>query len=211
MSCVSGMCTHRPVLFSKSIRNGNEIQCHSHGAVFNIETGRVISAPATKSLHCYPIQINQTGEILIDIETSQDTRPSTCSKCDCVDKVVIVGSGASAVACGEELIENGFKGKVEIITEDTYEPYDRTLISKRFAHVPYTDLLKMENVDYLSGTSIININTNNKQIRVKQLKNEKSRHLQCGPQKSWQLATVSYDKLVLATGHVIYSLHYSLD
>ena len=108
--------------------------------------------------------------------------------------------GASAVACGEELISYGFVGKIKIISEDEYSPYDRTLISKRFEMIPYSKLLEAKNVEFFAATSLISLAKNKNEIRVKKIKNYKSRHLQCGPLKSWELATISYDKLVIATG-----------
>ena len=50
ISCISAVCTHRPVLMSKACRTGNQIRCCSHGAIFDITSGKVLLSPATENL-----------------------------------------------------------------------------------------------------------------------------------------------------------------
>ena len=83
INCVSAVCTHRPVLMSKvrdsqswienitlnkGIRTENRIRCHSHGAIFDLASGGVIGAPATKPLNAFPLQLKISGEIEVDVE-----------------------------------------------------------------------------------------------------------------------------------------------
>ena len=126
LSCVSAVCTHRPVLISKGIRNGESLRCHCHGAVFNIQTGDVIAAPATTPLRRYSVKVDDsTDTVLVDIDQSQGQTDEANETHDGIEHIVIIGSGAAGVSAAEELLKCNFNGKISIISSDDHEPYDR--------------------------------------------------------------------------------------
>ena len=126
VSCVSAVCTHRPVLISKGIRNGESLRCHCHGAVFDIQTGDVIAAPATTPLRRYNVKVDDsTDAVLVDIEHSQGKADESYKTPDEIEHIVIIGSGAAGVSAAEELLKCNFNGKISIISSDDHEPYDR--------------------------------------------------------------------------------------
>ena len=114
----------------------------------------------------------------------------------------IGATGAAAVSAAEKLVEGGYS--VKMITADSFEPYDRTLVSKRFAHVPYTDIVN--HVDFTTDYSLVNIDENKKTVTIKNVQPKHSNHQKfatnysCGPKKNWNLVDVEYDKLIIATG-----------
>ena len=84
--------------------------------------------------------------------------------------IVVVGAGAAGTAFVEEILKssNADSLKIQILTkEDIDSPYDRTLISKRFANVPHSKISKKENVKFRSNTEILEIDENKKTIRIK--------------------------------------------
>ena len=84
--------------------------------------------------------------------------------------IVVVGAGAAGTAFVEEILKssNSDSLRIEILTkEDIDSPYDRTLISKRFANVPHSKISKNENVKFRSNTEILEIDENKKTIRIK--------------------------------------------
>ena len=137
--------------------------------------------------------------IEVDVEKKPDRKVGVSSK---DQKIVIVGSGAAAVSAAEKLVEGGYS--VKMITADSFEPYDRTLVSKRFAHVPYTDIVN--HVDFIPDYSLVNIDEKKKTITIKNVQPKHSNHQKfatnysCGPKKNWHLVDVEYDKLIIATG-----------
>ena len=199
ISCVSAVCTHRPVLMTKALRSGNQLRCCSHGAIFNIENGNVVTAPATVPLRKFPVRVGSDEFLEIDIEAKKESKPEVTPK---TEKIVIIGSGAAAVSAAEELVSNGYK--VKMITADNCAPYDRTLVSKRFAHVPYSNIL--DKIDFITDFSLVNIDEQGKKITIKNVQPKHSQHQKfatnysCGPKKNWKLVDVEFDKLILATG-----------
>ena len=54
---IDDTCTHAGGSLSEGPVQGKEVVCPWHGAVFNIETGEVLSAPASEGVRTYKIQI----------------------------------------------------------------------------------------------------------------------------------------------------------
>ena len=77
-------------------------------------------------------------------------------------------------------------------------PYDRTLISKRFAAVPYSSIHENPNVCFHRRTELLGFDPSSKTVKLKSVKEDDS--IKCGPKKRWELREMSYSKLVLATG-----------
>ena len=83
----------------------------------------------------------------------------------------------------------------------TFKTCLRTLISKRFAHVPYSKVTSSPSVNFISSSTAINLNENKQIISIKQLIDKKAKYVQCsGPKKSWDLEDIKYDRLIIATG-----------
>ena len=211
LHCISAVCTHRPVLMSKALRTGDELRCCSHGAIFSIETGSVMMAPATEPLRVFPCRLAADDVIEIDVDRYDDRTTSSGAVLDGKpDKIVIIGSGAAAVAAAEELLKDGYTN-VTMITADSCAPYDRTLVSKRFAHVPYTSVTD-ELAEFITDYSLVNLDERRKKVTIKKVEPKHSPHQKfatnysCGPRKNWLLRDVHFDKLIIATGLVTTSV-----
>jgi apoptosis-inducing factor 3 len=68
----SGICSHEFGLLADGYLDAAEctIECPLHQAVFDIRTGKALSAPATKNLNVYPVKI-EGGDILVDVDAAQ--------------------------------------------------------------------------------------------------------------------------------------------
>ena len=55
---VSDSCTHRGGSLSDGEFDGEQVQCHLHGAKFNVVTGEVIEPPARESVQVYQVRIS---------------------------------------------------------------------------------------------------------------------------------------------------------
>lgn len=92
--------------------------------------------------------------------------------------VVIIGGGAAGAAAAESLASSGVSVSV-LSKEAAAGPYDRTLISKRFAEVPLAKELN-ENISYLSNTEVLSIDPKAKTIRIKRILPDPNK-IGCGP------------------------------
>jgi len=194
ISCLSSVCSHRPVVMEKAQRHEDELRCHCHGAIFDIKSGAVRCAPALKPLQKYKIRMdNDSIEVDLDHISPQYNEKSASLS----ENVVIIGGGAAGAAAAESLASSGMSVNV-LSKEAAAGPYDRTLISKRFAEVPLTKEIN-ENISYLSNTEVLSIDPKAKTLRIKRILPDPNK-VGCGPKKKWTFEEMSYTKLIVATG-----------
>lgn len=62
-----GLCTHERVHLADGFVVDPIIECAQHGAQFNYRTGKVVRAPACKSLKTYPVKI-VSGMVMIGLD-----------------------------------------------------------------------------------------------------------------------------------------------
>ena len=96
---------------------------------------------------------------------------------------------------------------MKIITADNCAPYDRTMISKQFAHVPYSN--DLEGAEFITEFNLVNIDEKRKKISILNTKPNYNVHQKFAtnissdfrwPRKDWKLVDVEFDKLIIATG-----------
>jgi 3-phenylpropionate/trans-cinnamate dioxygenase ferredoxin subunit len=68
---VHDVCTHALESLSGGWVEGDTIECPRHGAQFSLETGEVLSPPATRPLPTFRVEV-EDGRILLDPTPSHD-------------------------------------------------------------------------------------------------------------------------------------------
>ena len=126
ISAISGTCTHRPVLLSKAIRDGDDLRCFCHGAVFDLRSGAVKGAPATKPLPKFDLKI-ENDEISINLDAKENSK--IYEKVDeNLKPVCVIGAGAAGTALASELVKNNFNRPIQLITKEDIEVYNDSKI-----------------------------------------------------------------------------------
>lgn len=125
-------CPHYGAPLAKGVLCGQRLYCPWHKAAFSIADGALVEPPALESLKRYPVRIEGSEAVarLDPIEAKAPTRPSE------VDHLVIVGTGAAAVAAVTTLRREGFGGSITMIGREAHPPYDRPMLSKSFLAKP---------------------------------------------------------------------------
>lgn len=182
-------CTHYGAPLKEGIVVGNEVVCPWHAARFKIEDGRVTAPPALQNLTRYEVKIEE-GKVYVR-KTRTETRKVTSTGKR--ETVVIIGAGGAGTACAQALRDEGYDGKIRIITAESSYPYDRPNLSKEFL----TGEVKQEWMflhpeNYYSDNEI-EIVFNEKVMEI-DLKDKKVILASGGK--------MEYDKLVLATGAI---------
>src|ERR1044072_698680 len=132
---VGAHCTHYGAPLVEGALNGDRIICPWHHACFNAATGDVAEPPALDSLPCY--EVRAEGEhIIVSLpdETTDRRTPAMTRRDSSADArtFVILGGGAAGYAAAQALREDGFKGRVLMITREDRTPYDRPNLSKDY-------------------------------------------------------------------------------
>lgn len=121
-------CTHYGAPLSEGLLMGHVITCPWHNARFDVTTGRMIAPPALDGLSCHPVKV-EGGYVLVGTGR-EPSRPAV--RPGDARTFVIVGAGAAGNAAAETLRQEGFGGRILLITAEPDGPYDRTALSKDF-------------------------------------------------------------------------------
>ncbi len=186
-------CTHYGAPLVDGILNGDRLVCPWHHACFNAKTGDRLEPPANDSLPKYETRID--GEYVIvklpeKIEGNRLPQLSMRKESD-VRKFVIVGGGAAGYSAAQTLREEGFEGRIILVTREDHSPYDRPNLSKDYlagdadeSWLPLRsqDFYKEYGIELMLNKNVTAVNDSTKTIIFSKDENLK------------------YDKLLIATG-----------
>ena len=182
LACVGGKfhavgahCTHYGAPLVEGVLNGERIVCPWHHACFNVTTGNLQESPALDALPTYKLKI-QDHQIIVHVpDDAPDRRTPRMSKRDPKDERVFVigGGGAAGYVAAQTLREDGFTGRIVLITRENNLPYDRPNLSKDYlqgtAQPEWLPLRSKEffaehDIELIRGLQIARINALDKKI-----------------------------------------------
>jgi NADPH-dependent 2,4-dienoyl-CoA reductase/sulfur reductase-like enzyme/nitrite reductase/ring-hydroxylating ferredoxin subunit len=134
-SALASHCTHYGAPLSEGVLSGDRIVCPWHHACFNVKTGDLLEPPARDSLPVYDVRVD--GEniyVALSEELITSRLPKMVKGNIKKDKrtFVIIGGGAAGEVAAQTLREDGFEGKIIMITQENHSPYDRPNLSKDY-------------------------------------------------------------------------------
>jgi apoptosis-inducing factor 3 len=132
LCAVAGHCTHYGGPLGDGLCVDGQVHCPWHHAIFDLNTGEAVGAPALSPLKFYE-PIVRDGRVFV----TGPVDPPTIDRQPPVvpESVVIVGAGGAGAAAAEMLRRLGYTGPVSMIGLEA--PIDRPNVSK----------------DYLAGTA----------------------------------------------------------
>jgi NADPH-dependent 2,4-dienoyl-CoA reductase/sulfur reductase-like enzyme/nitrite reductase/ring-hydroxylating ferredoxin subunit len=128
-------CTHYGAPLADGYLSGDRIVCPWHHACFNARNGALEEPPALDSLAAYPIRIDGEDIFVEMPEDAADRRtPDLTAPDPAADSrtFVIIGGGAAGYTAAQTLREDGFAGRIVMITPEDHLPYDRPNLSKDY-------------------------------------------------------------------------------
>jgi apoptosis-inducing factor 3 len=128
-------CSHYGAPLEKGILCGERIVCPWHNACFNAIAGQQEEPPGLDSLATFATRIE--GEDVLVKLPDDITQHRTLLMARCVPSVedrtfVVLGAGAAGTAAVEKLRQEGFQGRVILVSSEAKLPYDRTKLSKNY-------------------------------------------------------------------------------
>jgi apoptosis-inducing factor 3 len=180
-------CSHYGAPLEKGFLRGNILTCPWHNARFDVTSGRMTAAPALSHLKCYETKV-ENGDVYIRAaaKTMAAARQDTTNR-----TFVIIGAGAAGNAAAETLRDEGFSGRLVLVSPEDSLPYDRPALSKDFlAGKSKSDWIPLHTqkfyserrIEFLTGRKAMAIDSDNRTVA-----------LDNGEKLSW-------DCLLLATG-----------
>eukprot|EP00388_Colpodella_angusta_P040963 GDKK01051781.1.p1 GENE.GDKK01051781.1~~GDKK01051781.1.p1 ORF type:complete len:659 (+),score=255.28 GDKK01051781.1:21-1997(+) len=188
--CTGSSCSHYSAPLIKGVTTRTHVTCPWHDAEFDLKTGYPVNGCGLDPIPTYPVKVKD-GKVVATLPMYLlEMVEAKMAKRDPNNKTtfVIVGGGPAGLCCAETLRQDGFTGRIVIVSREKWTPYDRPVLSKNMAALPKDYELRDEaffknnDIEFLAGVEGKKLNTA-----------EKSLLLSTGE-------TMKYDKILLATG-----------
>ena len=142
----SAFCTHYGAPLAKGVLAGETIVCPWHNACFNAIAGQQKEPPGLDSLTHFAVRVE--GEQVFVRLPEEVTQQRTLEMAGYDPKseqriFVVLGAGAAGAAAVEVLRQQGFQGKIILISAENQLPYDRTKLSKAYLQGAASDDLSL--------------------------------------------------------------------
>ena len=197
------ICTHQTALLSEGFVEDGTIECPLHQGVFDIRSGKALTAPVTCDIQTFLVKKDDKGvwinlaESAIQVKVvDKGTSETIVEKTDMDSKLslqnfVIIGGGQAAASAVMALHQNGFGGKIHIISDEWYLPYERPPLSKDIL----LGRVAPDSSQILSREKLVQMNVTFHANQTAQAINNIDKCVSFGDNK-----TLNYDKLLIVTG-----------
>ena len=132
---VGATCPHYGAPLAEGALCGTRVVCPWHHAAFDVTSGDLLEPPALDALVSYGVRV-AGGQVFVSLpDGAQGRRTPAMTACDAAAdprQFVILGAGAAGYAAAQALREEGFRGRVVMITLEDSAPYDRPNLSKDY-------------------------------------------------------------------------------
>ncbi len=128
-------CPHYGAPLSEGVLHDHRVVCPWHHAAFDITSGDLLEPPALDGLVSFPVHVDafSVKVTLPDEVVNNRSAEMVSHEPDTDDRTfVIVGAGAAGNAAAQTLREDGFKGRIVMISYEDRVPYDRPNLSKEY-------------------------------------------------------------------------------
>ena len=132
---VGATCPHYGAPLAEGALCGERIICPWHHASFDVKSGDLLEPPALDALPRYEVRIEGERVIVALPDEPVDRRAPLMARHDARQDertFVILGGGAAGYMAAQTLREDGFQGRVLMITREDRLPYDRPNLSKDY-------------------------------------------------------------------------------
>ena len=130
----TAFCTHNGAPLAKGVLCDERIVCPWHNACFNAIAGQQEEPPALDSLASFAVRV-EGEQILVKLPEKmpqQRTLAMASAEPNADRTFVVLGAGAAGMLAVEVLRQQGFVGKIVLVSAEEKLPYDRTKLSKNY-------------------------------------------------------------------------------
>ena len=144
---VGAICTHYGGPLAEGLVVGETVRCPWHHACFSLRTGEALRAPALNPVSCWRVE-RRGGAVYVQ-EKLEPPMPRALTSPSLPRSVVMVGGGAAAAAAAETLRNEGYPGRITMLSADNSVPYDRPNLSKGYlAGSAQEDWIPLRSMDF---------------------------------------------------------------
>ncbi|XP_049793690.1 apoptosis-inducing factor 3 isoform X1 [Schistocerca nitens] len=177
LSAIANKCSHYGAPLSSGVLGDGRVRCPWHGACFNVHTGDIEEFPGLDSVPCFSVRVTSDGGVAIrgkqsDLKSGKRVKSMQTRDPVNQDTFVIVGAGAAGMSCAETLRQEGFRGRLVLITAERYPPYDRIKLSKMLdatidkLATRQDSFYQEYNIELMLSTEVTGLDTHHKQLKL---------------------------------------------
>lgn len=199
-------CPHYGAPLDKGKLVGDKLVCPWHHACFRVTDGALCEPPALDALPSFPVRVAD-GRVWVRVSknlpastASPDATPSALvggevlapnAAAPDARTFVLVGAGTASQFAAQTLRQEGFGGRIVMLTAEAELPYDRTKLSKAYLAgkaekkalpLRKVNFYEQHRIELLTDTRVVGLNLPTQEIHLSN----------CGP--------LHYDKILLAPG-----------
>jgi NADPH-dependent 2,4-dienoyl-CoA reductase/sulfur reductase-like enzyme/nitrite reductase/ring-hydroxylating ferredoxin subunit len=127
---LSPHCTHYHGPLAEGLVVGGTIRCPWHHACFDLHSGEALRAPAFEPLGRWKVE-QEDGSIFVR-ERLPKPGPNSRNTGNAPARIVIAGGGAAGFAAAEMLRRLNYQGEIIMVSDDPAPPVDRPNLSKDY-------------------------------------------------------------------------------
>lgn len=128
-------CPHHGADLAEGLLHEGHVRCPWHQAVYEARTGKLLEPPSLDSLPAYDVRVRDSEVVVTLPDGSPKPAPPPMAEPSPAGDgrtFVIVGTGAAGLNAAETLRQEGFVGRIVMLTGERRLPYDRTDLSKPY-------------------------------------------------------------------------------
>ena len=187
-------CSHysAPLAEGVAARDRMHVVCPWHNAAFDIRTGQPVRGAGLQAIPTYKVTV-ESEDVIVDLPRDMEdfVAPNMVQRDSQDSRVfVVLGGGAAGVAAADALRQEGYTGRIVLISEEKHLPYDRPVLSKNLGKASDPGSLSLRDQEYFDKHEI----EIRRSAKVEKLDAaSKTVHLT-------SKQTIRYDAAVVATG-----------
>nr|AZL94761.1 membrane-bound monodehydroascorbate reductase [Nephromyces sp. MMRI]AZL94763.1 membrane-bound monodehydroascorbate reductase [Nephromyces sp. MMRI] len=189
--CVGNSCAHYGAPMHKGVLGSGYVTCSYHNAQFDLTTGKALNGPSMDGLPKFETKQKDGKLYAILPKTLPLNIEPTFIKRDPQDNrvFIIIGSGPGGYSAAETLRQEGYTGKIILISDESFPPYNRPALSKNLK-VKVDNILLREEKFF------------NDKLELEFMKNTKVESVEpvTHTVKLASGSILKYDKVLIATG-----------
>ncbi len=132
---IGGICTHYGGHLAEGTLCGERVYCPWHQSAFNVISGDLEEVPGLDAVPRFEVRIEGDNVIVQVPEGAGDRRTMPMAKPEPQKDqrtFAILGGGGAGIAAAEALRQDGFQGRIILVSKDSSLPYDRPEVSKGY-------------------------------------------------------------------------------
>ncbi len=128
---IGAACTHYGGPLAEGLLVDDTVRCPWHHACFSLRTGEALRAPALNPVSRWRVE-RRGDAVHVREKHERPVRQRRPPAAGTPGSVVILGGGAAGNAAAETLRNEGYSGRITLISADDFPPCDRPNLSKDY-------------------------------------------------------------------------------